>query len=192
MSRRRYRKGGGNGTGLLVVFLLVVAASNSVTTQTVQRILVLAALCALLIILTLFFFRRWQRQKELQKLRALQMVDIDVMDGLEFEKFVAKLLESRGYRKVRLTERYDYGIDILASKDGVRWGIQVKRHRNMVKAAAVRQVVTALNKYQCQRAMVVTNSTFSRPATVLAETNDCILIGKDELAEWIIAFQEGK
>lgn len=47
-------------------------------------------------------------------------------------------------------------------------------------------------RYNRQRAMVVTNSIFSRPAKVLAETNDCVLIGKDELAEWIIGFQDGK
>ena len=113
------------------------------------------------------------------------------MDGLAFEKYVAELLKSQGYGKVTLTERYDLGVDIIALKDGIRWGVQVKRYSNMVKAEAVRQVVTALNKYNCQRSMVVTNSTFSRPARVLADSNDCVLIAKDELAEWIIAFQEG-
>lgn len=175
----------------MIVFLLIVAAGNSKSAQALQQLLGALLLLAALVIAAIFFFRRWQRHRELQKLRALKMVDIDVMDGLEFEKFVAKVMTSRGFSKVRLTERYDYGVDIIAHKDGVRWGVQVKRHSRMVKAEAVRQVVTALNKYKCQRAMVVTNSTFSRPAKVLAETNDCVLIGKDELAEWIIAFQRG-
>jgi restriction system protein len=111
------------------------------------------------------------------------------MDGLAFEKYVAELLRSQGYSKVTLTERYDLGVDIVALKDGIRWGVQVKRYSNMVKVEAVRQVVTAL--YNCQRSMVVTNSTFSRPARILADSNDCVLVGKDELAEWVIAFQEG-
>ena len=91
---------------------------------------------------------------------------------MRFEKYVAELMKDQGFTKVMLTERYDYGIDIIALKDGVRWGVQVKRYSRMVKAEAVRQVVTALNKYNCQRAMVVTNSTFSRPAKILAETNN--------------------
>lgn len=118
------------------------------------------------------------------------MIDADYKDGLAFEKYVAELLKSQGYRKVERTELYDLGVDIIAHKDGTRWGIQVKRYSNMVKADAVRQVVTALNKYRCTRAMVVTNSTFSRPAKILAETNNCVLIGRNELAEWIIAFQK--
>lgn len=177
---------------MFVVLFLVLVATRSVSTQTVQYVLLLLLLLAALVIVSLFFFKQWRRQKELQKLRALQMVDVDIMDGLEFEKFVARLLRNQGYQKVRLTERYDYGIDIIAHKDGITWGVQVKRYRNLVKAEAVRQVVTALNKYRCQRAMVVTNSTFSRPAKVLAETNNCILISKEELAEWVIRFQEGR
>lgn len=140
----------------------------------------------------LLFTKYKLRQHELQKLRAFEMVDADMMDGLRFEKYVAELLKSRGYRHITLTERYDYGVDIIAHKAGITWGVQVNRHKNIVKAEAVRQVVTALNKYKCQRAMVVTNSRFSRPASILAETNDCVLIGKAELADWIIKFQEQK
>jgi len=190
--RYRRRRKRNNGTFILIVLLLIAAVGNGKSAQTLQQVLVALLLLAALVIAAIFFFRMWQRQRELQRLRALEMVDIDVMDGLEFEKFVAKVMASRGFTKVRLTERYDYGVDIIAHKDGVRWGVQVKHYSRMVKVEAVRQVVTALNKYKCQRAMVVTNSTFSRPAKVLAETNDCVLIGKDELAEWIIAFQKGK
>jgi len=46
--------------------------------------------------------------------------NVDVMDGLEFEQYVAKLLRANGYRKVSLTERYYFGIDIVVEKDGVR------------------------------------------------------------------------
>ena len=100
------------------------------------------------------------------------------MDGLVFEKYLVELLRGRGYTNLELTERYDYGVDIIATKDDVRWGIQAKRYSNLVKAEAVRQVVTALNKYNCQRSMVITNSTFSRPARLLAESNSCILVDR--------------
>ncbi|HEU4965946.1 MAG TPA: restriction endonuclease [Candidatus Saccharimonadales bacterium] len=126
---------------------------------------------------------------ERRKLQALSMVDIRIMDGLVFEKYVAELLRNRGYTNIILTEKYDYGVDIIAVKDGVRWGIQVKRYSKMVRAEAVRQVVTALNHYKCQRSMVITNSTFSRPAQSLAASNDCILVDGSILAEWIVRFQ---
>jgi restriction system protein len=113
------------------------------------------------------------------------MAIIDTMTGIEFEKYIARLLKIRGYARVRLTEKYDYGIDIIASKDGVVWGIQVKRYNDLVKANAVRQAVTALRKYQCDRAMVVTNSEFSRVAIELARCNDCNLVDRPELSRWL-------
>ncbi len=104
------------------------------------------------------------------------------MDGVSFEYYIAQLLANHGYRNISLTEQYDYGIDIIAEKDGVRWGVQVKRYTGLVKAEAVRQVVTGLRLYGCDRAMVVTNSTYSNVAKRLAEGNDCVLIDRDGLA----------
>src|SRR5665213_176686 len=86
------------------------------------------------------------------KLRNPDMAAIDGMTGLEFERYVAGLLKTQGYTKIRLTEEFDYGVDIIADINGIRWGIQVKRYSSLVKADAVRQVVTALRKYDCDRA----------------------------------------
>ncbi len=109
------------------------------------------------------------------------MKSIDTMTGLEFEKFVAQLLRENGYTRVKLTNTYDYGLDILARKDGVRWGIQVKRNSSLTKADAVRQAVTGLKVYRCDRAMVISSNHFSRYATVLAKANNCVLIDRQAL-----------
>lgn len=98
------------------------------------------------------------------------------MDGLEFQEYVADMLKRQGYPDVMLAERYDYGVDIIATKDGVRWGVQAKRYSGLVGADAVRQVVAGLCMYDCERAMVVTNSTFSRVACKLAASNNCMLV----------------
>lgn len=101
---------------------------------------------------------------------------VDAMDGLEFERYIADILKAQGYTNIQFTEKYDYGVDIIAVKDGIRWGIQVKRYSGLVKADAVRQVVTGLRVYNCDRAMVITNSVFSRVAVRLADSNGCILV----------------
>jgi restriction system protein len=106
------------------------------------------------------------------------------MTGLEFEMYVAHLLRINGYKNVRLTEKYDLGVDIIAIRDGIRWGIQVKRYSGLVKADAVRQVVTALNHYGCDRAMVITNSTYSKTAQELARCNGCALVDRKILLKW--------
>ena len=109
------------------------------------------------------------------------LADIDQMSGLEFERYIAQLLKRQGYRNVRLTEKYDFGVDIIAEKDGIRFGIQVKRYSGPVSASSLRQVVTALKIYNCDKAIVITNSSFSEVAKRLAKSNDCILIDRSEL-----------
>ena len=113
--------------------------------------------------------------------RRFRYRNIDTMDGLVFEHYVAALLKTQGFQNVSLTEKYDYGVDIIAEKDGIRWGVQVKRYSGLVKAAAVRQVVTGLNIYGCDQAMVVTNSTFSTVAQKLARSNNCVLVDRNKL-----------
>lgn len=114
--------------------------------------------------------------------RNMKFRSVDSMSSLEFEYYVAMLLRSNGYHNVSLTEKYDLGVDIIAEIDGVRWGVQVKHYSGLVKASAVRQVVTGLKLYGCDRAMVVTNSTYSATARRLAAGNDCVLIDEMGLA----------
>lgn len=112
--------------------------------------------------------------------------EIDQMTGLEFEKYLVVILKNQGYRSIRLTEKYDYGIDIIAMKDGIKWGIQAKRYTGLVDVDAVRQVVTALAKYRCQRSMVITNSYYTEVAKEMARCNKCILIDRDKLKHWVV------
>ena len=195
MSRhyRRHRSDSDDLLNLLMLTSVVIVIALYTLTPLV-RDLIIAILLGLIIIgltIALILYRNRVRHEQL-KLRALTLADIQSMDGLVFERYVAELLGVQGYSNIRLTERFDMGVDIIAIKDGIQWGIQVKRYRNIVKAEAVRQVVTALNNYGCQRAMVVTNSYYSRPAKLLAESNKCVLVDRDMLAEWVITFQASK
>jgi HJR/Mrr/RecB family endonuclease len=125
--------------------------------------------------------------KKINKLRRRKIIlalsEIDFMSGEDFELYLADLLKNNGFHNVRLTEKYDMGIDIIAEKHGIRWGIQVKRYSGLIKVAAVRQVVTALNFYNCDRSMVITNSYFSKTAISLAKSNNCVLIDRKSLLE---------
>lgn len=80
-----------------------------------------------------------------------------------------------------LPNTMDFGVDIVAKKDGITWGVQVKHYHGLVGINAVRQVVVALKKYKCDRAMVVTNSVFSRPAIEIAKSQDCVLVDGSKL-----------
>ena len=81
------------------------------------------------------------------------------MDGLQFEHRCAELLRYRGFHKVTVTKGSgDQGIDILAQKNGLKYGIQCKYYSHPVGNKAIQEA-----------AMVMTNNTFTRAARELAE-----------------------
>ena len=164
---KHYKKKLDNTSFLILSILVIGLAINH--TKVVEYVLI--AITTLFLIKLLLKLRRYIKYK---------LSHVDTMTGLEFEKYVAKYLKNQGY-KTNLTEKYDLGIDIVAVKDRIRYGVQVKRHKGVVGANAVRQAVTALNLYDCDRAMVITNSYFSNTAIRLANSNDCILLDRDFL-----------
>ena len=192
--RRRYRRKSSGDAAIIVGLILVASAYTSskdfIDSHTyVIPLFVIFVLMLLVIQVGLWWYRR-QRARNIY--RAYTIANIDSMDGLEFERYVADLLRHRGYSGIRLTERYDLGIDIIARKNGITWGIQAKRYSGLVKVAAVRQAYTALTRYKCDRAMVISNSTYSRPAKLLAQDTHCALIDREELSKWIYEASSGK
>jgi restriction system protein len=153
-----------------------------------------ASIFLLIVVLLGGSFYLWlaYRQRMRRKaLRALQMAHIDTMTGEAFEEYVAELLRFQGY-KTRMTPRSgDYGVDIVASKGGVKTAIQIKRYNKKLDQRPIREAVAgmAVRKYGCTRAMVVTNSTFTKAAMFLAAESGCELIDREKLGEWILAFQ---
>jgi len=129
----------------------------------------------------LFGIFQWLIRHRKTNNKLYSQVPVESMSWNEFEYFVADWLIGRGYTDVRLTEHYDLGVDIVAKKDGFTWGVQVKHYSGLVGINAVRQVVVALKMYGCDRAMVVTNSTFSRAAIELARSQGCLLINESKL-----------
>jgi HJR/Mrr/RecB family endonuclease len=119
---------------------------------------------------------------------SLAISDVDEMTGRQFENYLAGLLRARGCTNVRLTQTYDLGVDIIATYQGVTWGIQAKRQGSHVRLGAVRAVYSALQYYNCDRAMVITNSFYTGQAWRLARSNHTVLVGRHELSQWIDEF----
>jgi restriction system protein len=137
---------------------------------------------------TLFGLYLYQRRQALRQ-RLLTLSQIDQLSGPDFEKYVAGLMQRQGYRTQLTPASGDFGIDIIASKDGVRTAVQVKRYQANVGIAAVQEVSAGLKREHCQKCMVVTNSYFTPAAQELAKYNDCQLVNRDELINWIVEDQ---
>lgn len=99
------------------------------------------------------------------------------MDGNKYEKRVASYLRDKGFKHVTITKTSgDYGVDIIANKHFHKYAVQCKYYSKPVGIAAVQQVVAGMAYYECDRAMVITNSSFTRQAIQLAEHNNVELL----------------
>ena len=92
-------------------------------------------------------------------------VEYDKLEGHDFEYYCADLLKRKGFRKVTVTQGSgDYGIDIIAWKENTKYGIQCKRYSGNVGYRAVEEAYTGASIYNCDRAVVMTNSKFTKQA----------------------------
>ncbi len=109
---------------------------------------------------------------------------IDNINGYEFEKFIAELLGYLGYREVTTTkESSDYGIDVVAVKDSVRYAIQCKNYSQSVGNNAIQEAYSGKNFYDCHVAIVVTNNYFTNNANNQAKMNKVVLWDRSKLTE---------
>lgn len=96
--------------------------------------------------------------------------DIDIMEGHDFEYFCAELLKKRGFLEVEVTKGSgDYGIDILAEKDGVTYAIQCKCYAAPVGVKAVQEAYAGRDYYDRMVGAVLTNQYFTTPAVEAAK-----------------------
>ena len=95
---------------------------------------------------------------------------MNYQDGFEFEKRCAAFLKTKGYHKITVTPPSgDQGIDIIAYKSGLKYGIQCKYYSAPVGNKAVQEAYSGARFYDCNRAAVMTNHTFTKAARELAD-----------------------
>ena len=129
------------------------------------------------------FLYRWQRY------RAIELSEVDSMEGIEFERYLKQVFTSRGYY-VELTKASgDLGVDLIARSRNDKIAVQAKRQNDKVSRRAVSDAMAGMRHYGCNRAMVITNNYFQNGAIELAKSNDCELIDRDKLSEWIRKFR---
>jgi len=129
-----------------------------------MSMLPILAIILLLILITavgIYFLRR---------AKAKRPSDLDLMEGHDFEYFCADLLRKRGFQEVEVTKGSgDYGIDILAEKDGISYAIQCKCYGAPVGVKAVQEAYAGRDYYDCMVGAVLTNQYFTSPAVEAAK-----------------------
>ncbi len=116
--------------------------------------------------------------------RRRRPVPMDLMEGHDFEYFCADLLKKKGFLDVQVTKGSgDYGIDILAEKDGVTYAIQCKRYQDPVGIKAVQEAYAGRDYYDRMVGAVLTNQYFTTPAVEAAKRLKILLWDRGYLEE---------
>ena len=111
----------------------------------------------IIILILLFILKKVIRQRKSNLL--------DEMEGREFEYFCADLLRNKGFMEVEVTKGSgDYGIDILAQKEGITYAIQCKCYQSPVGIKAIQEAYAGRDYYDCMVGAVLTNQYFTASA----------------------------
>ena len=180
-----------NRLAYVVLAIAVLAAFLSTwrwstATVIVAACLVVAFAVAMALIIRSLLKRRWEKRW----LQGVEMAAIDAMDGYQFEKTCAELFRSYGYDVEVTKKARDQGADLIVSDDEDRTVVQTKRQQTPVGNWAVQEVVAAKALYKANRAIVITNSSYTPQAVSLAHANDVELLDRGDLASLLASTKQ--
>lgn len=131
--------------------------------MTFESVIILIILFILIFLISVFAITRKYRRK-------YDIHSLDEIEGHEFEYYCAELLKKRGFEEVSVTKGSgDYGVDVLAEKDGVTYAIQCKAYTAPVGVKAVQEAYAGREYYDRMVGAVLTNQYFTKPAVEAAK-----------------------
>lgn len=113
------------------------------------------------------------------------------MDGWDYEKECAKYIATLGFTDIQVTPGSgDFGCDILAFKDGKKYGIQCKYYdEGKIGVKAVQEAVAGSIFYDCDIPMVITNVSFTDNAIAYAKKCQAELMSDLDAVQIITALK---
>lgn len=143
--------------------------------QTMIIIVLILVISALTVILVMGRIRR-------RRLDAC--VPMDDLEGHDFEYYCADLLRGSGFDDVHVTQGSgDYGVDILARKDGVTYAVQCKCYSAPIGVSAVQEAYAGRDYYGRMVGAVMTNQHFTQAAQKAADKLKILLWDREHLAD---------
>lgn len=146
----------------------------------------IAIFASVLVIVLLLTGKYFIRHKRNEKLKKSGIHEIDLMDGFQFEYYLAQMFKSQGYKSTVTKARGDYGADLVLKSEGKIIVVQAKRYKGKVGLKAVQEIRTAVDHYNAHEAWVVSNADYTKQAIQLANSNNVKLINREDLIEMIL------
>ena len=110
------------------------------------------------------------RNGDYKKFKLKPKHEIDMMNGREFEVFLADFFCRCGYHVNLTPHSNDKGADLIIQTYGfgIRTVVQAKRCKKTIGVKAVQEVYAAQGCYKTDKSLVIISSKFSKPAKDMA------------------------
>lgn len=112
-------------------------------------------------------------------------IKYNLNDPILFEKSVANNFTTLGWKTRETKKTGDQGADVIAEKDDINIIVQCKLYSRPIGNKAVQEVVAAQNYYKGNMSLVVSNSSYTKSAQRLAESNGVVLLHYSKLSEFL-------
>lgn len=96
-------------------------------------------------------------------------------DPYKYEDYIKTLLRNEGFVAKRTRGSGDFGVDVMARKNGTTFAIQCKLYNHTVGTKAVQEIVSGRIYYKADYAVVVSDNKFTDAAKQLARKSGVIL-----------------
>ncbi len=127
-----------------------------------------------------------EKRKVNKFLQNISIDNVDALDGYDFEVLTSVLLKNCGFKCKLTPKSKDYGVDILASKNGLTLAVQTKLYYNhSVGNKGVQEAFSGKKYFDANIAVLITNSIFTKNAVNSAKKLNVMLLGREELCALI-------
>ncbi|MBQ4558100.1 MAG: restriction endonuclease [Clostridia bacterium] len=144
----------------------------------------------LLFFIVKFFIKLIENKRIKSFLNGITINDIDAITGYQFEEIVAYLFNYFRFKAKTTKRSGDYGVDIFATKNNIKYCIQTKLYfGHKVGSSAVQEINTGKNYFNCDYAIIMTNSFYSKQALDMSDKLGIILFDRNDVAKLLLNYK---
>lgn len=146
-------------------------------------------LAIIVLILGIIMAIKYQKKRKRKKIVKQRLININVeeIDKLlpyEFEDWLTTFLNENGFNAEHTKYSGDFGADIIATREGIKYAISCKKYSDGLGVRAVQEIIAAMDYYDADIGWVVSTAPyFTSQAYELAKTRHVKLFTKNELLE---------